>query len=115
MRDDSPDLLSRVIGWLTAGYPEGVPATDRIAVIALLKRRLTDEQVMRVVTDVTVHWIEIGSDDPITRDKVEQMIHQELQVQPSDADIERVSARLAAGGWPMEGSLEAAARRHVGP
>lgn len=37
--------LQRVVDWLRAGYPNGVPDTDYQPMLALLRRRLTDEEV----------------------------------------------------------------------
>jgi hypothetical protein len=41
-------VLSRVIEWLRAGYPEGVPEHDYIPLFALLGSQLTNEDVNRV-------------------------------------------------------------------
>jgi len=42
-------LIKRVLNWLTAGYPEGVPPTERYALIALLHRTLTADEVQQVM------------------------------------------------------------------
>lgn len=108
---DQQSLISRAKNWLTAGYPEGIPATDRFAVIALLKRRLSDDQIRRIVSNITLTWAE--SDDVVIReDEVAELIEHVLQQPPSEADLQRVSARLSMAGWPLEDSLEAAARRN---
>jgi hypothetical protein len=36
-------ILNRVVAWLRRGYPSGVPEHDYIALLALLRRRLTDD------------------------------------------------------------------------
>ena len=41
-------FLSKIVAWLNAGYPEGVPGPDRVPLLALLKRRLTDDEVKAV-------------------------------------------------------------------
>ena len=41
-------IISRVIDWLSVGYPKDVPVQDRAAVMAILKMRLTDEQLQEV-------------------------------------------------------------------
>ena len=38
--------LQRVVSWLHAGYPEGVPPTDYYAVLALLARHLSEQEVI---------------------------------------------------------------------
>ncbi len=40
-------VLDNVLGWLHKGYPEGVPPTDYFALLALLKRSLTEEEVIQ--------------------------------------------------------------------
>ena len=42
-----PALLSRIVAWLRAGYPTGVPEQDYVALLGLLRRRLTDDEVRR--------------------------------------------------------------------
>jgi hypothetical protein len=100
----STPVVSRVLGWLTAGYPDGIPAQDRFAVVALLKRRLTDDQVREIVADLTAERPAL-SDREISQQEVEQLIHRVLQEQPTEDDVHRVSARLAAGGWPLANEL----------
>ena len=39
-----PPVLSSIIGWLRAGYPEGVPDVDYIPLFALLGSQLTDDR-----------------------------------------------------------------------
>ena len=43
-----------VLRWLQAGYPDGVPAPDRLPLVALLRSTpLTEEQVQEVVRTIT--------------------------------------------------------------
>lgn len=101
---DSPGVLGRILGWLEAGYPDGVPRPDRFALVALLKRRLTDDEVREIAHRLTVEVsVDDAGSDPITADEIEQLIAHVLADEPSSADIGRVSARLAAGGWPLAG------------
>ena len=52
---------------LRAGYPLGVPQTDYIPLLALLRRRLTDEQVTAVARhvatsdDLNIDIVDIGA------------------------------------------------------
>jgi hypothetical protein len=39
---------ARIVAWTNAGYPEGVLGPDRVPLMALLKRRLTDDEVKAV-------------------------------------------------------------------
>jgi hypothetical protein len=38
------DVIAKIVSFLRAGYPQGVPATDTFALLALLCRRLSDEE-----------------------------------------------------------------------
>ena len=38
-------FLTSIVAWLRAGYPDGVPQNDYIPLLALLSRRLTNDEV----------------------------------------------------------------------
>jgi hypothetical protein len=92
-------LLQRIVGWLRAGYPDGVPQQDYIALLGILQRALTPAEVDRVVQDL--------SDDAesgqaiITRALVQDRIEDVVKGPAAAEDVGRVSARLAAAGWPL--------------
>jgi Protein of unknown function (DUF3349) len=90
-----PPLLNAIIGWLRAGYPEGVPDVDYIPLFALLGSQLKDSEVSDIAK-VLEHECDPGSAQTI-RDAIATVTHQ----QPKDSDVARVRARLAAGGWPL--------------
>lgn len=96
-------VFARVLGWLTAGYPQGIPATDRFAVVSLLKRRLTDREIYQIVESVAVNGT--ATDGVITDIEIEELTRRVLEETPSPQDLTRVSARLAAAGWPLEGTV----------
>jgi hypothetical protein len=98
---------SRILGWLTAGYPSGVPPTERYALIALLKRSLTDDDIHAIITRLTAENAPALDDGVITEQEIRDMTAQVLEQPPSDADITKVSARLAAAGWPLQGHFPA--------
>ncbi len=91
------DVLMRVVGFLRAGYPEGVPAHDYIPLLALLRRRLSDDEVMAVAAELTSD----GSVTPIGGADVGVAITKLTDEMPSSEDTERVKQRLAAVGWPL--------------
>jgi len=104
---DQPNVAARVMNWLEAGYPDGIPRQDRFPLVALLRRRLTDEQTREIVRDLTAPGaLETRGDDPITQDEIEELIARQLRESPSPDDVTRVSARLAAAGWPLADSTE---------
>jgi Protein of unknown function (DUF3349) len=92
-------FLAKIIEWLRAGYPEGIPPTDSFPVLALLSRRLTNDEVKTVAKQL----IERGDFDNIDVGVAITQITDEL---PSTVDIERVRARLAEKGWPLDDPRE---------
>jgi Protein of unknown function (DUF3349) len=88
-------FLSSIIEWLRAGYPEGIPPTDYFPVLALLTRRLSNDEVKVVAREVM-------QNDGIDDVDIGVLITQITDQLPSPADIERVRARLATKGWPLD-------------
>jgi Protein of unknown function (DUF3349) len=88
-------FLSSVVSWLRAGYPEGVPPTDTFALLALLTRRLSNDDVKIVANEL----MQRGEFDKID---IAVLISKLTDEMPSHEDIERVRARLAAKGWPLD-------------
>ena len=87
-----PSFLDAIVGWLREGYPQGVPEQDYVPLLALLRRRLTDDEVAEVVRElvasgaVPVDSVDIGTS--ITR------ITDAL---PSEEDVARVREHLPTG------------------
>ncbi|GLE54584.1 DUF3349 domain-containing protein [Mycobacterium montefiorense] len=91
------DVVMKMVEFVRAGYPQGVPATDSFALLAVLRRRLTDDDVAAVAAqlaardELKIDTAEIGS--AITR----------ITNEPPWADeLDRVQRRLEAIGWPPE-------------
>jgi hypothetical protein len=88
--------VSSVVGWLRAGYPEGVPASDYVPLLAVLSRRLSTDEVRSVAAELVregrlpVDDIDIGT-----------VITKVIDELPSEEDVARVRERLAHGGWPL--------------
>jgi len=95
-------VIKRVLSWLTAGYPKGVPPTERYALIALLHHSLTAEEVQEVIAALTAEHSVALEDGVITQDEIRDMITKVVADAPKDEDLRKVSARLAAAGWPLE-------------
>jgi len=88
-------FLNSVVSWLRAGYPDGVPPTDTFALLALLTRRLSNDEVK-----VVAH--ELMRRDNFDDIDIGVMVSKLTDELPSEEDIERVRARLAARGWPLD-------------
>ncbi|MFI6072420.1 DUF3349 domain-containing protein [Actinoplanes sp. NPDC051343] len=99
MGDSRSSFLTRAVDWLRAGYPTGVPRQDYVALLGILRRKMTEEEVKKIATALADQ--SMGSDDPISAADIENMISGEMLQNATPEDVVRVSARLAAGGWPL--------------
>ena len=90
-----PSFLRQIISWLRAGYPEGVPSVDYIPLFALLGSQLTEDEVKAIAAELE------DSADPDCAEAIRAAIKDVTHARPSESDIARVRARLAAGGWPL--------------
>jgi hypothetical protein len=101
--DGEPDrlertgLITRVVQWLRAGYPTGLPEQDFVPLIALLRRRLTDAEVTAVGSRLVA-----AGDLPASRVDVGTAIARVTSELPSDDDVDRVRHYLAEHGWPED-------------
>ena len=96
----TPDnLVQRVVRWLRAGYPDGVPQQDYVALLGILRRSLTSTEVDRVVAELT-EQAEAGM-QIMTPQLVQQRITEVVQGPVHGDDVVLGSARLAAAGWPL--------------
>jgi Protein of unknown function (DUF3349) len=93
-------FLSKIVAWLNAGYPEGVPGPDRVPLLALLTRRLSNDDVKAVAQDL----MDRGQFDHID---IGVLITGIIDGLPSEEDVERVRERLAAKGWPLDDPRDA--------
>ena len=90
-----PPVLSSIIEWLRAGYPEGVPNVDYVPLFALLASQLTDAEVAEIAAELE------NQSDPDSAEAIKRAITTVTSGAASDADVARVRARLAGGGWPL--------------
>jgi len=90
-------VLDKVLRWLHDGYPEGVPPKDYFALLALLKRSLTEEEVVRAAQSILR-----GSDsDTVTEDEIRTAVQAVIEKEPNPEEIHQVASRLASVGWPL--------------
>jgi hypothetical protein len=92
-------LGQSVLDWLRAGYPEGIPPQDYAPILGVLQRRLTSEEIRTISEGLADQAMR--AEDPITRTDIEALIEDTVFQRALDSDVVRVSARLAAGGWPL--------------
>jgi endonuclease III len=105
----STSLLSSILNWLRAGYPEGVPGPDRDPLLALLRATpLTDEQIKEVVRNLTADGSTAMADGSIDEDEIAAFIKDVSHHDAGPENVKRVSAKLAAAGWPLAGCEDTA-------
>jgi hypothetical protein len=90
-----PPFLEKIIGWLRAGYPTGVPEVDYVPLFAILGYHLSNDEVAAIAGELA------ASTDPSSADAIKHAITAVTNTKPLESDIDRVRARLAAGGWPL--------------
>ncbi|MEU4217764.1 DUF3349 domain-containing protein [Actinoplanes sp. NPDC026623] len=99
MSDLRSNFLSRAVEWLRAGYPTGVPRQDYVVLLGLLQRTLTEDEVHRISRALADE--SVFNDEPVSADDIEKMIKASALQRARPEDVARVSAHLAAGGWPL--------------
>ena len=98
----TPSLPQSILEWLRAGYPEGIPPKDRIPLVALLRRKLSDAQIRDIAIGAALAELsDANSDQVISSDEISAQIADLTSQTPSDDDIARVASVLAAAGWPL--------------
>jgi hypothetical protein len=90
-------VLDNVLGWLREGYPEGVPPKDYFPLLALLKRSLTEEEVVKAAQSV----LKASDSDTVTEDEIRDAVQAVIEKEPNPEEIHQVAARLASVGWPL--------------
>lgn len=97
--------LRSVLEWLRSGYPEGIPTKDHFAVLAVLRRRLTTEEIDEVVA-LAIETADEHPERQVDYDRMRDIAAGLIHDEPTEEDLERVAERLAAGGWPVVPDVE---------
>jgi len=91
-------FLENVLDWLHKGYPEGVPPKDYYPLLALLKRSLSEDEVVQAAQTILR---ETDFDTPVTADQIRQAISAVIEKEPNPEEVNQVASRLASVGWPL--------------
>lgn len=103
-RVTNTSLLGSILNWLRAGYPDGVPGSDRVPLLALLRATpLTEDQIRDVVRNITADGSPALADGQIGADEIEAFISEVTHHDAGPENVHRVAAKLAAAGWPLAG------------
>lgn len=97
--------IVRILEWLRAGYPEGIPPNDFPPVLGVLRRNLSESDIEAIADELALQCVS-GGVRPVTADEIRAMVHDQVMQKASPDDIARVSAKLAAGGWPLAKELD---------
>ena len=91
--------LRGVLDWLREGYPAGVPPKDYIPLLALLRRRLTEDEVREVAHEIA----ELGNGNGNGPAEIGVQITKLTDAMPSPEDIALIEERLVSHhGWPVD-------------
>lgn len=100
---ETPSLLHRIIEWLRAGYPDGVPGPDRVPLLELLRSTpLTEDQIKEVVRNITAEDSPALADGEITDDEIATFISAVTHHDAGPENVQRVADKLAAAGCSLE-------------
>jgi hypothetical protein len=94
---ENQSVLENVLGWLHDGYPEGVPPKDYFPLLALLKRSLTEEEVVKAAQSI----LKANDSESVTEDEIRDAVHSVIEKEPNPEEIHQVASRLASVGWPL--------------
>ena len=93
--------LRSVMDWLLEGYPAGVPPKDYIPLVALLRRRLSDDEIREIADEIAALGYEPGE----STNDIGVSITRLTDALPSPQDIVRVEKHLNRyHDWPLEAS-----------
>jgi len=106
-------FIARTVGWLRAGYPQGVPQQDYVALLGILRRVMTTTELEDVVAQLSSAADADADGERITREMVEEQIAEVIDGPATPDDVTRVSARMAAAGWPMWSPEETSANGDI--
>jgi hypothetical protein len=89
-----PAFVSSVVDWLRKGYPDGLPEHDYVPLFALLRRRLSEDEVEAVTAEL------LRNGDVRSASAMNEAISEVTHQDALESDIDRVSDRLESVGWP---------------
>jgi hypothetical protein len=92
------DVLQSIVDFVRQGYPEGVPQHDYIPLFALLRRRLSEDEVATIAGELADFADDPGTTTAIVRAAIE--VYTKDEALPGD--VGRVKERLAAAGYQLD-------------
>lgn len=94
-----PGILQKVVDWLHAGYPLGIPQKDYYPLLAFLARSLKPEEVSEVVNALET---EARTGHQTTTEDVRTAIEAVTRSPALGEDVQRIGGQLRSLGWTLE-------------
>jgi hypothetical protein len=94
---ENQGVLDNVLAWLHDGYPQGVPQKDYFPLLALLKRSLSEDEVVKAAKSV----LKSTESDSVTEAEIRAAVQAVIDKEPNPEEIHQVASRLASVGWPL--------------
>ncbi|MGA9359681.1 MAG: DUF3349 domain-containing protein [Mycobacterium sp.] len=88
------DKVARLVAFLRAGYPTGMPSTGYVTLAALSRRRLSDDEITAITSELILRLR-----CPISTADVGVHITRVTDDMPSPDDVELIQRRLEAIGY----------------
>lgn len=99
--------IERIVAWLKGGYPHGIPEADFVPLLAVLHRRLSQDEIeelgVRIVRDGLI---------PAERLDISAEYLRVTHELPSESEIHRIAELLAASGIDVSYARPPWARPH---
>lgn len=86
------DFIRRTLEWFRQGYPDGLQSGDYVALLGVLRRRLTDSEIEEIALDLA------AEDDNITPDDIRRIAREYFLQEPRKKDVGRVVDALSDDG-----------------
>jgi Protein of unknown function (DUF3349) len=94
---DLSHWVSSIVAFVRAGYPTGMPTTGYVPLLALSRRRVTNDEITAIASGLIMHQRR-----PISTADIGVAITRITDEMPSLDDIARVQHRLDAIGCTRE-------------
>ena len=94
-----PTSLQRVLDWLHAGYPSGIPEQDYYPLLAFLSRSLKPDEISMVVSTLEA---DSNTGHQTTMEDVRAAIEEVTKSPALVEDVQRVEAHLRTLGGELE-------------
>lgn len=91
------DKVARLVAFLRAGYPAGMPSTGYVPLAALSRRRLSDDEITTITGELMMRGL-IPISGRVSTADVGVHITRITDDMPSPDDVERIQRRLEAIG-----------------